>query len=78
MNTNHIAILLEVESCRSISKAAQNLYMSQPQVSNIIRNLEEENGFPIFVRTRSGVAGEAFSGVSARYPDRDGKDQQDP
>ena len=56
MNTNHIAILLEVESCRSISKAAQNLYMSQPQVSNIIRNLEEENGFPIFVRTRSGVS----------------------
>ncbi len=56
MNTNHIAILLEVESCRSISKAASNLYMSQPQVSNIIRNLEEENGFPIFVRTRSGVS----------------------
>lgn len=55
MNTNHIAILLEVCHCQSINKASQNLFMSQPQISHIIRSVEEEIGFPIFQRTRSGV-----------------------
>lgn len=55
MNTNHIPILLEVCLCSSINKAAQNLFMSQPQISHIIRSAEEEAGFPIFHRTRSGV-----------------------
>lgn len=56
MNTNHIPILLEVCHCSSINKAAQNLFISQPQISHIIRSAEEEAGFPIFHRTRSGVS----------------------
>lgn len=56
MNTNHIPILLEVCHCNSINKAAQNLFISQPQISHIIRSAEEEAGFPIFHRTRSGVS----------------------
>lgn len=55
MNTNHVSILLEVYRCASINKAAQNLFISQPQISHIIRSVEEEAGFPIFHRTRSGV-----------------------
>lgn len=55
MNTNHIPILLEVFHCRSINKAAQNLFLSQPQISHIIRKVEDEVGFAIFNRTRSGV-----------------------
>ena len=54
MNTHHIPILLEVYRCGSINKAAQNLYMAQPQISYIIRSVEEEVGFPLFYRTRSG------------------------
>lgn len=59
MNTNHIPILLEVGRCHSINKAAQNLFLSQPQVSHIIRNVEDEVGFSIFHRTRSGVTATA-------------------
>lgn len=55
MNTHHIPILLEVYRCGSINKAAQNLYMAQPQISYIIRSVEEEVGFLLFYRTRSGV-----------------------
>lgn len=29
--------------------------MAQPQISYIIRSVEEEVGFPLFYRTRSGV-----------------------
>ena len=54
MNTHHIPILLEVYRCGSINKAAQNLYMAQPQISYIIRSVEEV-GFLLFYRTRSGV-----------------------
>lgn len=55
LNTNHIPVLLEVERCRSINKAAQNLAMSQPQVSHILRGVEQEAGFDLFHRSKAGV-----------------------
>lgn len=38
---------IEVEQTRSITKAAENLYMAQPNLSKAIRELEETLGFPI-------------------------------
>lgn len=55
MNTNYIAFLLEVSHCGSINRAAQNLRMPQPQVSHIIRSVEEELGFQLFQRSSAGV-----------------------
>ena len=40
---------------RSISQAAENLYIGQPNLSRILRELEESAGFPIFERTSKGV-----------------------
>ena len=39
----------------SITQAAQNLYMAQPNLSKAIRELENELGFTIFKRTAKGV-----------------------
>lgn len=51
MNTHRIQLALKVAETRSISKAAKELYLSQPTVSENIRALEQEVGFPIFYRS---------------------------
>lgn len=55
MNTQQLFYLTEIERTRSISQAAENLYMSQPNLSRILRELEGGLGFAIFQRTRRGV-----------------------
>lgn len=55
MNTVHLRYIIEVEKTGSISKAAENLYMSQPQLSKAIRELEESVGISIFKRSSKGV-----------------------
>lgn len=46
---------LEVEKLGSITQAAQNLYMAQPNLSKALKELEKEVGFTIFKRTSVGV-----------------------
>lgn len=55
MNTLHLSYAVEVERCGSITQAAENLYMAQPNLSKAIKELEESMGFPIFARTSRGV-----------------------
>ena len=55
MNTLHLKYALEVEKSGSISRAAQNLFMAQPNLSKAIKDLEGELGYPVFKRTSSGV-----------------------
>lgn len=54
-STQQLLYLVEIERTRSISKAAENLYMGQPNLSRILREAETTIGFPIFERTRKGV-----------------------
>ena len=56
MNTTYLSYALEIERVGSISQAAQNLYMAQPNLSKAIRELEKELGFTIFKRTAKGVS----------------------
>ena len=51
----HMKYALEVEKTRSISKAAESLYMGQPNLSRAIKELEESLGITIFNRTRRGI-----------------------
>ena len=60
MNTLSLRYALEVNRTRSITKAAQNLYMGQPNLSRAIRDLEKDLGIVIFERTTKGVT-PAFS-----------------
>lgn len=55
MNIQQLEYLIEIERTRSISQAAANLYMGQPNLSRILRDTEERVGFAIFERTRKGV-----------------------
>lgn len=55
LNTQQLQNLVEIERTRSISQAAANLYMGQPNLSRMLRDTEEALGFPIFERTRKGV-----------------------
>ena len=55
MNTLHLKYALEIEKSGSISQAAQNLFMAQPNLSKAIKDLENEIGYVIFKRTSSGV-----------------------
>ena len=55
MNTVLLQYAVEVEKTGSITKAAANLYMDQPNLSKAIKTLEESLGAPIFRRTSKGV-----------------------
>lgn len=55
MNLLHLRYICEVAKCGSISKAAHNLYMNQPRLSKIIKDLENDLNLKIFERTSQGV-----------------------
>lgn len=55
MDIQHILYVLEVHNCGSISKAAQNLYVAQPNLSSAIKSIEKELGINIFHRTKKGI-----------------------
>ena len=54
-NLLQLKYAVEVEKTGSISKAAENLYMNQPNLSKSIRELEDDLGIAIFDRTAKGV-----------------------
>jgi len=55
LNTVLLQYAVEVEKTGSITQAAANLYMDQPNLSKAIKTLEEGLGAPIFKRTSKGV-----------------------
>jgi len=55
MNTLHFKYAVEVERTRSITQAAENLFMAQPNLSKAIKELEDTLGIEIFERTPKGV-----------------------
>lgn len=55
MNTLYFKYAVEVERTGSITKAAQNLYMAQPNLSKALKDLEEVLGYEVFERTPQGV-----------------------
>lgn len=70
MNILHLKYAVEVEKTRSINKAAENLFMSQPNLSRAIKELEESLGITIFNRTTRGIKltpqGEEFLGYAKK------------
>ena len=67
MNTQHFKYALEVERTGSITQAAENLFMGQPNLSKSIRELEETLGIVIFKRTSRGVVPTAKGKTFLRY-----------
>lgn len=55
MSILQLQYVLEVQKTGSITQAANNLYMNQPNLSKSIKELEESLGILIFHRTPQGV-----------------------
>lgn len=55
MTFQQLHYILEIYRTGSISRAAENLFVTRPGVSLSLRNLEAELGYPIFVRTQQGL-----------------------
>ncbi|KAA9022277.1 LysR family transcriptional regulator [Niallia endozanthoxylica] len=55
MTLQQLKYVIEVARSRSINKAAQRLFISQPSLSNALKELEEEVGIRIFSRTNKGI-----------------------
>jgi DNA-binding transcriptional LysR family regulator len=55
VNTLLFKYAAEIEKTRSITRAAENLLMAQPNLSKAVKTLENKIGFPVFERTTKGV-----------------------
>ncbi len=55
MNLLYLQYAVEIEKTGSINRAAENLYMGQPNLSRAIKELEASLGITIFSRSSKGI-----------------------
>ena len=55
MNTKNLEYIIAIAEEQSISRAAERFYLSHAALSRHVRNLEEELGTPLFIRSQEGV-----------------------
>lgn len=55
MNYEYYKIFFAVGKYKNITRAAQELFSSQPAVTRVIHNMEAELGCQLFVRSKAGV-----------------------
>lgn len=70
MNILHLKYAVETAKAGSLSKAAETLYMNQPNLSRAIKDLETSLGITIFDRSSKGIdvtpEGEEFLGYARK------------
>lgn len=55
MTIQQLKYIVSVVENGTITEAAKKLYISQPSLSNAIKDIEEEVGITIFIRSRAGI-----------------------
>lgn len=55
MLTSHLEFLIAVKKYRSMNKAAAEMFVTQPTITNAVRSLEKELGCKIIERSPSGI-----------------------
>ena len=55
MDTKLIEYIIAIAEEKSLSKAAERLYLSQPALSQRLKKLEDELGTQLFTRERDGL-----------------------
>ena len=55
MNLQRFEYFMAVAREKSLSRAAQSLFISQPALSKQMKKLEDTMGFPLFIRSASGM-----------------------
>ncbi len=56
MNTKIIEYVIAIAEEKSINKAAERLYITQPALSQRLKALEDELGTPLFIRNSAGLS----------------------
>lgn len=56
MTLQQLKYVLTIVNCGSISEAAKQLFVSQPSLSNSVKELEQQLGIEIFIRSAKGIA----------------------
>lgn len=56
MTLQQLRYIIKIVECGSISEAAKQLFISQPSLSNAVKELETELGIEIFYRTTKGIS----------------------
>ena len=56
MTLQQLKYFIETANCRSINKAAEHLFISQPSLSNALRDLEAEIGHELLIRGSKGIS----------------------
>lgn len=68
MTLQQLRYAICIANQKSMNKAAAELFITQPSLSSTIRDLEEEIGLPIFIRSNRGIVitseGEEFLGYA--------------
>lgn len=52
MDTKHLAYILTIAKKKNMTKAAEELYVSQSSLSQYLAKLEQEVGMPLFIRAK--------------------------
>ncbi len=73
MTLQQLRYAVTIADCKSMNKAATRLYITQPSLSNTIKDLEEEIHTRIFARSNRGIVitpeGEEFLGYARQMLD---------
>ena len=56
MTLQQLKYIIKIVECGSITEAAKQLFISQPSLSNAVKELETELGMKYFYRTTKGVS----------------------
>ena len=68
MTLQQLRQVITISTSRSMNEAAKKLFVSQPNLSAVVKELEEEIGITIFIRSNRGIAitpeGEEFLGYA--------------
>ena len=56
MTLSQLSYVIAVASSSSMNEASKKLFISQPSISATIRELEEEIGINIFIRSNRGIS----------------------
>jgi len=56
MTLNQLKYVITLSKVNSINEAAKILFISQPSLTSALKSLEEELGFDIFLRSKTGIS----------------------
>ena len=76
MTLQQLKYALTIADCGSMNEAAKRLFLSQPSLSETVKELEQEIGLQIFMRSNRGIIitpeGEEFLGYARQVIDQYG------